>query len=243
MPGTYVIGDIHGALRALKQLIERIAPEKEDTLIFLGDYVDGWPESAEVITYLAELALKHNCIFIKGNHDAWCESWLNGVMPEASWMRNGGQATVNSFNKLPEEALKEHRAFLNGLRLYYTDAQNRLFIHAGFTSTHGPSHERFEPMLYWDRSLWELALAMDPRIPKGSRRYPKRLLQFHEIYIGHTPSLNYGEVLPMIACNVHNVDTGAAFTGKISAMDVDTKEVWQSDAVQLLYPGEKGRNK
>lgn len=243
MPGTYVIGDIHGALKALEQLIGRIAPEEEDTLIFLGDYVDGWPESAEVITYLTELALRHHCIFIKGNHDAWCESWLNGVMPEASWLRSGGQATINSFNQQPEEALEGHRTFFKGLHLYYTDDKNRLFIHAGFTSTHGPLHERFAPMLYWDRSLWELALATDPRIPKDAPRYPKRLLQFTEIYIGHTPSLNYGEAMPMTACNVHNVDTGAAFTGKISAMNVDTKEVWQSDTVQWLYPGEKGRNR
>lgn len=34
MPATYVIGDIHGALKALKQLIARIAPTEEDTLIF-----------------------------------------------------------------------------------------------------------------------------------------------------------------------------------------------------------------
>jgi predicted phosphodiesterase len=242
MPATYVIGDIHGALKALKQLVERIAPKTTDTLIFLGDYVDGWSESAETITWLMELESQYTCIFIKGNHDAWCESWLNGIMPEASWQRNGGKATVESFNKLSPTALEEHKQFLNRMRMYYTDDQNRLYIHAGFTSTHGPAHERFEPMLYWDRSLWELALAMDRSIPKNSMFYPKRLLQFKEIYIGHTPSLNYGEDLPMIACNVHNIDTGAAFRGKISAMNVDTKEVWQSDAVYLLYPGEKGRN-
>lgn len=242
MPATYVIGDIHGALKALKQLMERIAPKEEDTLVFLGDYVDGWSESAEVITYLMELELKYHCIFIKGNHDAWCESWLHGIMPEASWLRNGGKATVESFERLSAAALKCHTEFLERMPLHYTDDKNRLFIHAGFTSTHGPAYERHHPMLYWDRSLWELALALDPRIPKDSLRYPKRLALFHEIYIGHTPSVNYGEDMPMIAANVHNVDTGAAFMGKISAMNVDTKQVWQSDCVQLLYPNEKGRN-
>lgn len=243
MPATYVIGDIHGALKALKQLINRIAPKEEDTLIFLGDYVDGWSESAEVITWLMELESQYNCIFVKGNHDAWCESWLHGIMPEASWQRNGGKETVESFNKLSPEQTVIHTRFLERMLLYYIDPQNRLYIHAGFTSTHGPAHERFEPMLYWDRSLWELALALDPDIPKDSNRYPRRLALFQEIYIGHTPSLNYGEVMPMIAANVHNVDTGAAFTGKISAMNVDTKQVWQSDTVQLLYPDERGRNR
>ena len=44
-------------------------------------------------------------------------------------------------------------------------------------------------------------------------------------------------------CNVGNLDTGAAFTGKLSLMDINTKEFWQSDPVWKLYPGEKGRNK
>ncbi|MFY0254079.1 metallophosphoesterase family protein [Chitinophaga sp. 30R24] len=242
MNATYAIGDIHGALKALKQLIARIAPDSTDTLIFLGDYVDGWSESAEVISYLMELEQYCRCIFIKGNHDAWCESWLHGIMPEPSWQRNGGMATLASFNKLSAAQRLHHTAFFERMLLYYVDEQYRLFVHAGFTSTHGPVFERFEAMLYWDRSLWELALAVDPHLSKESIFYPKRLLQFHEIYIGHTPCLNYGEDKPMIAGNVHNVDTGAAFTGKISAMNIDTKEVWQSDQVWGLYPDEKGRN-
>ena len=50
---TLVIGDIHGALKALKQCLKKSAyNDREDKLIFLGDYVDGWPESAELIEYL-----------------------------------------------------------------------------------------------------------------------------------------------------------------------------------------------
>ena len=47
----------------------------------------------------------------------------------------------------------------------------------------------------------------------------------------------------MNAINVWNVDTGAAFKGKLSAIDIDTKEIFQSDNLPLLYPDEKGRNK
>ncbi|HAH34085.1 MAG TPA: serine/threonine protein phosphatase, partial [Flavobacteriaceae bacterium] len=38
---TLVIGDIHGGLKALQQVWKRAQISKEDTLIFLGDYVDG----------------------------------------------------------------------------------------------------------------------------------------------------------------------------------------------------------
>lgn len=239
---TYVIGDIHGALKALQQLIEKINPKEEDTLIFLGDCVDGWSESAGVIAWLMELQHRYHCVFIKGNHDAWCESWLNGVMPEPIWVRSGGAATISSYENLPDDVRALHREFINRMRLFFIDDQQRLFVHAGFTSLHGPEHERFEHMLYWDRSLWELALALDSRLSPESLFYPRRLKKFKEIYLGHTPTLNYGEEAPMRAANVYNLDTGAAFTGRISALNIDTKEVWQSDVVQWMYPGEKGRN-
>jgi serine/threonine protein phosphatase 1 len=47
----------------------------------------------------------------------------------------------------------------------------------------------------------------------------------------------------MNAANVWNVDTGAAFTGKLSALDIDTKEIFQSDILRDLYLDELGRNK
>ena len=55
MKKTYAIGDIHGGLKALKQLLERLDYSDKDTFIFLGDYVDGWSESAQVIQYLIEM--------------------------------------------------------------------------------------------------------------------------------------------------------------------------------------------
>ena len=60
---TFVIGDIHGALKALIQVIERAEVKEDDLLIFLGDYVDGWSQSPEVINYLIQLKDTHNCIF------------------------------------------------------------------------------------------------------------------------------------------------------------------------------------
>ena len=74
---TLVIGDIHGGLRALHQIMERANVTPNDTLIFLGDYVDGWSQSPQVIDYLIELKTTHNCIFILGNHDELLLEWLD----------------------------------------------------------------------------------------------------------------------------------------------------------------------
>ena len=48
-----VCGDIHGGLKPLLDVLEKSGYDKEyDKLIFLGDYVDGWSESSEVIEYI-----------------------------------------------------------------------------------------------------------------------------------------------------------------------------------------------
>lgn len=243
MKRTLVIGDIHGGLRALIQLLERININVNDRLVFLGDYVDGWSESAAVIDFLIELNKTHSCIFIKGNHDIWCQEWLQSGKPNNIWLQHGGTATINSYEDYTSEKITEHLSFFESTKDYYIDEQNRLFIHAGFSSMHGPEKEHYLSNYSWDRTLWEMALTMDKRIKKDSLLYPKRLLLYEEIYIGHTPTLHYNIKDPMQGCNVWNIDTGAAFHGKLSCIDVETKTFWQSDIVQELYPNEKGRNK
>lgn len=240
---TLVIGDIHGALKALDQLLERIAPGPEDRLIFLGDYVDGWSQSTEVIGRLIALDAQHPCVFIRGNHDTWCEDWLRTGRPDTTWLFHGGRSTLEGYERLDQRQREAHLAFFERMCNYYVDAQQRLYIHAGFSSMRGPDHEHYASNYKWDRTLWEMALTMDCRIGMHSKLYPKRLLLYKEIYIGHTPTLNYDVDVPMQGCNVWNIDTGAAFYGRLSAIDTDTKEIFQSDIVQQLYPEEKGRNK
>lgn len=240
---TLAIGDIHGGLKALKQLLEKLQLTKDDKLIFLGDYVDGWSESAQVIQYLIALSKTNNCIFIKGNHDAWCEEWLAFGIDNVTWLFHGGKETIDSYSGFTKEEKRAHLNFFEDMDMYHIDDQNRLFVHAGFTSMHGVESEHNIQNFYFDRTLWEMALTMDERIEKHSELYPKRLKHYHEIYIGHTPTINYKQDQPMHAINVWNVDTGAAFTGPLSAIDLETKQVFQSDVVKDLYPDELGRNK
>jgi serine/threonine protein phosphatase 1 len=87
-----------------------------------------------------------------------------------------------------------------------------------------------------------MVLAMDNELSEDALTYPNRLKLYKEIYIGHTPVTKIKETTPINKACVWNVDTGAAFQGKLTLMDVDTKEYWQSDALPDLYPNEKGRN-
>lgn len=239
---TLVIGDIHGGLKALLQVFEKAKVTSKDTLIFLGDYVDGWSESAQLVQYLIELNQKQKCIFIKGNHDVWCHEWLLDFDNDNPvWYKNGGKETIESYIN-SEYNIEEHLVFFKELKNYYVDSKNRLFIHAGFSSMKGPENEVYHTNYRWDRTLWEMAVVMDKKVKEHSALYPNRLKLYSEIYIGHTPTIHYNFDIPMQGINVWNIDTGAAFTGKLSIMDIDTKQFWQSDPLPSLYPKERGRN-
>ncbi|MBS1756087.1 MAG: serine/threonine protein phosphatase [Bacteroidetes bacterium] len=243
MKRILVIGDIHGGLIALKQVLDKASVTTNDRLIFLGDYVDGWSDAAEVVEYAMQLEQQQDCIFIKGNHDLWCEEWLQTNNIDTTWYEHGGAETIKSYEKLNAESKNRHLLFFKKMKYFFIDDKNRLFIHAGFQSALGPQKEFSYDEILWDRSLWQTALITDKKLKSSSLLLPKRLELFTEIYIGHTPTLYVGSTEPMHAQNVWNIDTGAAFTGPLSMMDVDTKQFWQSDIVKNLYPGEVGRNK
>jgi serine/threonine protein phosphatase 1 len=239
---TLVIGDIHGGLRALHQIMERAKVTTKDTLIFLGDYVDGWSQSPQVIDYLMQLQITHNCICIRGNHDELLLHWLNDNNDNLLWYKHGGESTVLAYASVTATTKKKHIEFLETLKDYHLDEQNRLFIHAGFTNMNGVYFEYFPKLFYWDRTLWETALAMNTTMKPDNLLYPKRLTLYKEVYIGHTPVSRIGKTTPVQMACVWNVDTGAAFKGPLTIMDVDTKEYWQSEPLHHLYFDEKGRN-
>lgn len=239
---TLVIGDIHSGLKALEQLLDRANVQPTDHLIFLGDYVDGWSDAVATIDYLIELQKRYTCTFMRGNHDQLCCDWLSEGKDNPLWFQHGGEATVKSYALITNEKKQRHLQFYETLQNYYLDKQNRLFLHAGFTNLKGVDYEYFEKSFYWDRTLWELALALDPKLPTTADTYPKRLQKYTEIFIGHTPVTRIGLTVPKRVANVWNIDTGAAFKGPLTALDVNDKTFWQSDPVHQFYPNEQGRN-
>ena len=261
-----VCGDIHGGYKSLLQVLERCNfNSEEDQLICLGDYVDGWSETAEVIQYLLELESQcvYKPIFLRGNHDSWAEEWFTYGTRRDIWLMQGGQATIYSYIRTGLVANALHKSFFQRLHNYYIDEQNRGFVHGGFISKNGLGHEVYQSDYYWDRTLWEIAMAVDKDfklIDKGDfRTNPYRFEKHLEIYLGHTstgcwlikphlPEYQYSEqpkqgriITPMNRCNVWNLDTGGGYEGRLTIMDIDTKEFWQSDDMKSLYPNERGR--
>jgi serine/threonine protein phosphatase 1 len=224
------------------QVLDRAKVTSQDQLIFLGDYVDGWSETPELLSYLIQLKEERDCIFIRGNHDDLVLGWFKTGNSNPKWLQHGGDSTMKAYETVNPTLKNLHQRFLENLTNYHIDSKNRLFLHAGFANMHGPASEFHANTVYWDRTLWEMVLAMDTSLTPSDHIYPDRLKLFNEIYIGHTPTTRIGETKPMNLANLWNIDTGAAFKGPISLVDIESKEVWQSDPVHELYPQETGRN-
>jgi len=227
MARTFVIGDIHGACRALQQCLERSGFDYEkDHLISLGDVCDGWPETRQAIE---ELMRVKNLTYIFGNHDFWTLEWMRYGHADEVWREQGGDATVNSFKGM---SFEKHQAFLEGALPYHI-ADNKLFVHAGIDPLR-LIHQQSLQVFLWDRNLSRIALDL---YYKGIH---SKHTEYDEVYLGHTPvpfqkPIQSGEIWLM--------DTGAGWSGVLSMLDIHTKEVFTSDPVPLLYPGVEGRRR
>lgn len=261
---TLVCGDIHGNYKGLIQCLERSNFDyKNDTLISLGDVVDGHSQSFEVVEELLKIK---NLIAVKGNHDDWFNTWLETGNNPSNWQQ-GQKATGLSYlaKSRPDEAWYEyvdtpgggkhfkesimtndipdrHIEFFKNQLPYYIDDKNNLFIHGGF-NRHYKLEEQDEFLFWWDRDLWSQALSFKGMSAVEGIKQPKFKMveDFKEIFIGHTSTQFWNENEPMNAANIWNLDTGGGWFGKVSIMNVDTKEFWQSDTGKELYPEFKGR--
>lgn len=235
MSRTFTMGDIHGGYKALMQCLKKAEFDYEkDTLIQLGDVSDGWSETPKVVDELLKIK---NLIPIRGNHDSWTLEFLKFGGVTDIHFNQGGKATIEAYSNMrlySDFDEEKHLKFFENQHNYYLDDQNRLFLHAGYQSDEGVGNDSRESNYYWDRSLWGKAMSA------GNQQLNKTKM-YKEVFIGHTTTMMWSIVHPMNKSNVWNLDTGGGFGGKLTIMDIDTKEFWQSDFVKDLYPDEMGR--
>lgn len=205
----FVIGDIHGCSKALRTLIETIAPEADDELIFLGDYVDRGPDSKGVIEQLIELQNQCRVIALRGNHEImlWSVAY-NGTDPEV-WLESGGRATVTSYGGSLEKIPAVHQEFLRELLPHY-ETREAIFVHACYEPTLRMDQQA-DALRYWTH------IGSTPPEPHCSGK---------RVYVGHTPQAS-GDILDLghLVC----MDTYCFGTGYLTGLDLATNEVIQVD--------------
>jgi serine/threonine protein phosphatase 1 len=224
---AYAIGDVHGCLAPLEQLLDRIEveirgrPAAKTSIVFLGDLIDRGPSSAQVVerlrTYSPPGAATH---FIMGNHEEVMLRVLAGETElVASWLRFGGAETLRSYGvdprelagltsdalvaRLREAVPTEHVEFLES----FADSISfggYLFVHAGIR----PGIDLAE------QSQADLRWIREPFLGD---------LTDHGFVVvhGHTIT-NQVEV----ATNRIGIDTGAFCTGTLTALGLEGSNRW-----------------
>lgn len=219
---TIAIGDIHGCMRALETLLAAIEPESDDVIVTLGDYVNRGPDSQGVLERLITLERQCNFVPLLGNHDQMflqllLDTHAGHTRALSSWLRMGGDATLASYGALPGKVTgadlaripAEHIAFLERCRGYH-ETETHIFIHANYDPALAMNDQPFE-LLRWE------SLRENIPGPHVSRK---------TVIAGHS-SQKTGEILDVghLLC----IDTYCFGGGWLSALDVHTGEVWQTN--------------
>jgi serine/threonine protein phosphatase 1 len=213
------IGDIHGCLHSLEELIAKLALTGDEHLIFLGDYIDRGPDSKGVIDFLLSLSTKVHCTFLKGNHEQMMIDFLDfGKLKH--WQMNGGEQTLTSYqNERGEfEIPPEHAKFI-GDGLYYFETDEFFFVHGGIKPNRTVV-ENLKRMHGYDM-LWERE-HLDSKY-LASENYPWE----KTVVCGHTPQPK-AIVTDKLIC----IDTGCVYEtksgyGHLTAICLPSREIVQ----------------
>ena len=223
----FAIGDIHGCLKQLISLQDKIFNyptynKESDLIIYLGDYIDRGPNSKDVIQHILKLQKeKVNSIFLMGNHEQIMIDFVfNKINNLRYWLNLGTDQTFKSYkieiaefikdgfeddkmdklrNVLLNKLSNEHIHFLKNLKLSHSLGKY-LFVHAGINPEKALIDQDKMDLL-WSRS--------DEFLDKN--------LKFEKIIVhGHTPG---NEIVDYP--NRINIDTGCFFSGKLSCVHLN----------------------
>jgi serine/threonine protein phosphatase 1 len=246
---TFAIGDIHGELEHLFLLLSRLPPlDAQDTLVFLGDYVDRGPKSAQVVDYLKNTLptqTQAKIVALRGNHeDAWLRiveiGWPEFVMP----VGNGCLPTLRSFTGGPvpgefefASSVEEGELLFSGKFLpkdviewfntlpYWHEDEHAIYVHAGLPMLDNvwphPSELTDLSPLLWSRH-WEFFKSYRGKCVVFGHTGPEYLPQALSRYTpeDHT-DLFAGE-------NCIGVDTGCGTGGFLTAIELPELRVYES---------------
>ncbi len=245
---TFAVGDIHGDLDALFKVLSCLPTlTQEDTIVFVGDYIDRGPKSAQVVDFVRRLPKETpaKVVCLRGNHeDAWLRviqrGWPEYVLPPV----NGCLACMRSFEGKPppeegERATKDEMEvmllgaffpnevvdWMQSLPFFYED-DHAIYVHAGLPRGPGgqfqhPSEVQPPIALLWCRD------------EAFFRDYRGKLVVF-----GHTTTACLPPELSTYTPEdpadiwagpcVVGLDTGAGKGGFLTALELPAMRVYES---------------
>lgn len=121
--------------------------------------------------------------------------------------------------------MKNSRSFSNSL----------IFCEIAFVNDSSFNVRNQRPELYyWDRQLWSDAVThlLEEKLGRDPGEFFIKTA-FDTIFLGHTSTMHWKTDRPMKIENIYNLDTGAGHGGRLTIMNVETKQWFQSEAVHV----------
>lgn len=202
-----MIGDIHGCYQSLVDMMKLIG-DSDDTIIFLGDYVDRGPESKRVVDLVVQLKKERSCVIpLLGNHESMFLRYLNGLDRQL-FLRCGGRSTLESYGIDPDAENQgqiyipdEHLVFFNSLLLNWED-EKYIYVHAGL-----------QPGLH-------LSMQTDVWCLWAREEFISSVYDFGKrVVFGHTV---FAE--PFLRPEKVGIDTGAVYGGNLTCLVLPDEE-------------------
>lgn len=207
---TIAIGDIHGCADELEQLLQLIQPTADDTLVFLGDYIDRGPDSQRVINTVIGLRETCEVVTLVGNHEIMLLDAILQPLMQSLWLQFGGRQTLDSYGGDFDSIPADHLTFLESCQRFH-ETEGHLFVHANYLPN-SPLDQQDPQVL-----LWTHLSELQPTAHVSGKR----------VIVGHTPQKN-GKILDYghLVC----LDTFCFGNGVLTGMDVHTDQLWQTKA-------------
>lgn len=129
---TYVIGDIHGEITKLIQLIRNIkVRDNQPKFIFLGDYINKGENSKKVLEYLRKF---RDSIFLMGNHEYYLLEYIKNNNYKDKLELYACDSTFSDFDvnfeNLYEKIYIPYKDFFENLITFY-EIDDFIISHAG----------------------------------------------------------------------------------------------------------------
>lgn len=216
----YAIGDIHGCVGTLANLVEQVlAIQENDALYLVGDFIDKGPDSKGVIDYLHKLSQRGISIFpVRGNREQELLELIQGNGDFWDWFARGGKETMKSFHLKGNKAsaLKQiPNSYLSFLMStpHYIELEDYIIVHAGLKE---------KDSVYMDRK--SMLYARD--LHKKNYSLHKKIIHGHQPFTTEQIKKNITDP----DCRIYSIDSGCVNKkrgmGYLTALNMDTTALY-----------------